>query len=267
MVDLKISPKKSLGQNFLKNPHIAHDMAQAGEVRPGDMVVEIGPGKGILTGCLLGAGANVLAIEKDDRLIPYLEEKFIEEIKSGRLRVIHNDALKFAATNDQLPVTSYKLVANIPYYITGAIIKRFLALKHPPCHTALLVQKEVAERVVARNGKESMLSISVKIYGSPRVVKIVKAGNFSPAPRVDSAILAIRDISRKNFQNAKDEEMFFALMKLGFAQKRKLLTGNLMKKWDKKRVLRAFEICGIQKKTRAENVSLDQWLCLANLRG
>lgn len=249
-------------------------MVLAGEVRAGELVVEVGPGKGILTNALLEAGARVIALEKDDRLIGYLEEKFAEEIENGKLRVIHDDALKFTAPDDKLPVTSYKIVANIPYYITGALIRKFLTEKHQPSQIALLVQKEVAERIAARDGKESILSISVKAYGKPKVVKIVKAGNFSPVPKVDSAILAIKNISREIFEGqrgSEGEQKFFELVKLGFAQKRKLLSSNLStslegeieRGWDKNKISEAFEKCAITNKTRAENLTLEQWVCLS----
>lgn len=249
--------KKSLGQNFLNNKSIASDMAIAGDVHPGAAVVEIGPGKGILTEALLASGAKVIAIEKDDALAEFLKEKFKKEIKNEKLKIIRGDVLK---TSDQLQVTSYKLIANIPYYITGAILKHFLSLQNQPSLAVLMIQKEVAERIVARDGKESILSISVKAYGEPKIVKVVKAGNFSPAPKVDSAILVVQNISRKNFQKIS-EEKFFEIVKAGFAQKRKLLAGNLKKMGI---TPEAFTRCNIPPNARAENLTIEQWLCLAN---
>lgn len=257
--------KKTLGQNFLKNTSIAEYIARAGDISPNETVLEIGPGKGILTGALLSLGARVIAVEKDRELVELLKEKLAEEIKGGKLRVIHGDALKFGETSYQSPVTSYKLVANIPYYITGAILKHFLSLKHPPSLMALMVQKEVAERIVAKNKKESLLSLSVKAYGKPKILKIVKAGSFAPAPKVDSAVLKIENISRRNFRKIS-EKKFFKILKAGFAHKRKKLSGNLTEAGFPKEIIEgAFAVCGIQKNARAENVSLEQWKMLTEL--
>ena len=137
-------------------------IAKAGDITLGETVVEIGPGKGALTKELLDAGARVIAIEKDESLVETLGHKFIREIDDKRLEIIVGDAL------DEIPLPKkYKLIANIPYYITGAIIEKFLGGKFPPTLCVLMLQKEVAERIVARNKKESILSISVKIFGKP----------------------------------------------------------------------------------------------------
>jgi 16S rRNA (adenine1518-N6/adenine1519-N6)-dimethyltransferase len=257
--------KKSLGQHFLTSAHYLSLIADSAELKEGDEVLEIGPGEGTLTAELLSRSVIVTAIEKDHRLLPVLQTKFAEEIKEGKLKLVEGDALKLDTTN-HLPA-SYKLVANIPYYITGAIIEKFLSAHHQPTTMVLLVQKEVAERI-ARSKKESILSLSVKVYGDPHYIKTVPAGAFSPPPEVDSAILSVMNISRKNFMNERHEERFFALLHAGFAHKRKLLVRNL-------EILLGKESFGIlppvgdMQKTkipenaRAEDVSLDKWLSLA----
>lgn len=248
-----------LGQHFLTRPEIAGWVADALPLTINDTVLEIGPGKGILTAELLKRAGKVIAVEKDALLIPELEERFFAEIASGKLILVEEDVRNFNPSFYPLLTNHYSLVANIPYYITGALIRQFLTAEHQPKHMALLVQKEVAERVVATNGKESLLSLSVKAYGTPRYVRTVKAGSFSPPPRVDSAILAVDEISRGRFVSHEHEQRFFELLHKGFASKRKMLAGNLGKNFAEA----AFERCGIPKKSRAEDILLDSWLCLA----
>ncbi|MDO8483104.1 MAG: 16S rRNA (adenine(1518)-N(6)/adenine(1519)-N(6))-dimethyltransferase RsmA [bacterium] len=244
--------KKSLGQNFLKSKKVIADIVLAGKILVGETVLEAGPGEGILTEALLAAGAKVVAEEKDQRLIPMLQHKFSGEIASGQLTLTEGDILNFNPSSFSLEANSWKLIANIPYYITGAFIRKFLESENQPSVMVILVQKEVAQRIVARDKKESILSVSVKAYGTPRYIQTVKAGSFSPAPNVDSAILAIENISKKFF-NGFTEEKFFGVVKTGFAHKRKKLAGNLG-------VTDAFLVeCAIPKNARAENLSLEQW--------
>lgn len=259
--------KKSLGQNFLKSTKVVADIVAAGTLAAGETVLEAGPGMGVLTEALLKTGAHVIAVEKDHRLIPELQQKFASEITSGQLTLIESDILDFEPSDYKLKPKSYKLVANIPYYITGQFIRKFLETGVQPSTMILLVQKEVAERVVARDpstgragGKESILSISVKAYGTARYVETVKAGNFSPAPKVDSAILAITDISKKFFDGLT-EEKFFIVVKAGFAHKRKKLSGNLKTLY--RRVETALEKIGVRENARPENLSAEHWKNLA----
>ncbi len=260
--------KKSLGQHFLTSAHYLTAIADAASVQKGEHVLEIGPGEGALTEVLLTRGAHVLAIEKDHRLIPLLTEKFRGEIEAGKLKVVEADALEFdIATLPFGKDTGYKVVANIPYYITGALLRKFLEATVQPSSLVFLVQKEVAERI-ARHGaankvfKESILSLSVKAYGTPTYIKTVPRGAFAPPPTVDSAILLVSDISRDNFTSAAEEERFFELIKSGFAQKRKLLASNL-KPVCGDEVLTKMEKVGISAKARAEDVPLEHWLQLA----
>jgi len=205
--------KKSLGQNFLKSEIALRKIVEAGEVKHDDVVLEIGPGKGALTEQLLACGCQVLAVEKDRELFEFLKEKFAEQIKSGSLILLNEDILKFQISNFQFP--KYKIIANIPYNITGAILKKFLTAENPsgvalrvsqPERMILMVQHEVASRIVARDGKESVLSISVKAYGEPKMIMKVDKRYFSPAPKVNSAIISIKNISRKNFPPLLVEE-------------------------------------------------------------
>ncbi len=260
--------KKSLGQNFLKSALALSQIVGAAKLTSKDTVLEIGPGKGALTEKLLEAAGQVIAIEKDRELVKYLEDKFKIEIKNKKLILLEADILEFdlSTLRSTLHVTRYALVANIPYYITGAIIRKFLTSPQQPTTMVLLVQKEVAERIVTRDKKESLLSLSVKAYGTPRYVAKVGRRYFSPAPRVDSAIVAIENISRKNFESI-DEERFFDILHAGFAHKRKVLQSNLKDLTTESGVNlgATFDSLSIPHRSRAENLTLQIWLALTKL--
>lgn len=244
--------KKSLGQHFLHTRHYLEMVADAADIQAGETVLEIGPGEGALTAVLLERGAKVVALEKDARLIEVLREKFKDET----FEVIEGDALEYEPR-----FKKFKVIGNIPYYITGALFKKFLSGKAQPQTLVFLVQKEVAERI-ARSKKESILSLSVQAYGTPIYIKSVPAGAFVPPPKVDSAILLVSDISRGNFKNKTHEERFFELLRAGFGQKRKLLASNL-KTLLGEGCLALLQQSGIDPKARAEDVSLAQWRALA----
>lgn len=247
--------KKSLGQHFLSSTHYLGLVADAAEVKKGDTVLEIGPGEGALTEVLLARGARVIAIEKDARLIPVLEERF-----AGKpLTVLEMDALD--ADLASLRLRKFKVVGNIPYYITGALLRKFLTEERQPELLVFLMQKEVAERITGhpstRSGsqKESILSLSVKAYGAPLYIKTVPRGAFSPPPNVDSAILKVSGVSRGNFDSAAHEARFFTLVKKGFSSKRKKLLGNIGKEYSD-----ILKNIGVSLDARAEDVALAQWL-------
>lgn len=245
--------KKTLGQNFLKSKEALRAMLHAGEIQPKDIVLEVGPGKGVLTEALLLSGAKVFAVEKDDRMIAFLSDKFRKEISLGQLTLIHGDILEFDPSFYKLQTIDYKLVANIPYYITGTFLRKFLSENFQPEKMVIMLQKEVAKRIVAQNKKESILSLSVKAYGTPKYIMTVHKKYFSPSPNVDSAILLIENIS-KDFFNTVSEEKFFELIKKAFSQKRKLLLNNLPT--SKERGEKILEEIGIPRLTRSEDLTL-----------
>lgn len=217
--------KRSLGQNFLTALWPVRTMAKAADVGPKDMVLEIGPGKGILTKELLFSGAHVIAIEKDDALYLALTEKFKDEIKSKQLTLICGDILdqNIQKITKKKP---YKVVANIPYNITGLLIPFFLESTFQPLSVTFLVQKEVANRICSRDNKESILSLSVKVFGTPMYVEKVSRSLFRPAPNVDSAIIHIKDI-HPGFKNNQEKERFFEIIKKAFNSKRKKISTTL----------------------------------------
>ncbi len=260
-----VRAKKSLGQNFLMHARTAARIADVAQLFEADTVLEIGPGTGRLTRELLARARHVVAIEADGTLVEGLKETFAEEIAGGRLALIHADIREWLSSPNALLPTPYRLVANIPYYITGELLRRFLEAASQPSSITFLVQKEVAERIAPRlksgqtRGKESILSLSVKAYGTPKYEFTVPRGAFVPAPKVDSAVLTIRDISRRRFASPREESRFFELIRAGFAHKRKLLSGNLAGLVSPA----SFREAGIEEKARAEDLSLEDWLALA----
>lgn len=277
----KIFAKKSLGQNFLKSQKALNQIIEgAGDLKD-QTVLEIGPGMGALTERLVKTSAKeIILIEMDNRLISILEEKFADEIKKGRVKIINNDILKVDLNSIGLKKGEYNLIANIPYYITGAIIRNIIGGDLYPKKAVVLVQKEVAERIIARNKKESILSIAVKIIGTPKIIDKVPKGAFAPSPKVDSAILLIDQISKKNFSDQpsgdigvsggeekseqKREKRFFDILHAGFAHKRKILKSNLKENSifeDPEKVLKLYNI---KSDARAETLTLEQWKALAS---
>lgn len=256
-------PKKSLGQHFLTSQGALESIARSGEVGPGDVILEIGPGKGALTKKLIAAGATVVAVEKDEALAAALEEELGEQVRTGKLAIIRGDALDFEPGSAGKLAAGYKLVANIPYYITGEILRKFLSVEPRPKLVSLLIQKEVAERIIAKDGKGSVLSISVKVFGEPSITGNVKAGSFFPRPNVDSAILKIANISNP-FSDKAAETAFFSVVKAGFSQKRKLLRRNLEQVADPEAIDGAFAACGLKGSERAEELKPETWERLAS---
>lgn len=258
-----LGAKKSLGQHFLKSKSAVRAMIDAPQIGEHDIVVEIGPGKGVLTRALLDGGARVVAFELDHRMIEFLHQEFSSDIKAGKLILVHQDILE-VDIDGYVKGEPYKIVANIPYYITNLIIRKFLETEHQPTDMSLLIQKEVAERIVAKDGKQSLLSLSVAVYGTARYVAKVEKKYFSPAPRVDSAIIHIYNISHTLFASFQEERDFFELLHLGFAHRRKQLQANLKKTYESKQIIDGLTAISLPIDVRGEDISLEKWVQLFN---
>ncbi len=242
-----------LGQHFLIHSWAARALAHAVPLAAGETYLEIGPGKGILTKELLTLG-RVVAVEKDPELVQKIRETFSAAIADGSLRLVEDDVRNVSAGS--LGLESYVVAANIPYYITGEIIRQFLTSADQPRALALLVQKEVAQRVVS--GKESILSLSVKAYGRPHIAEKVPKKHFSPAPKVDSAILVIEHVTKDFFSDISEND-FFRVVHAGFASKRKFVSNNLAVTFGKEKATAALARAGIPEKARAEDIHIEAW--------
>lgn len=252
--------KKHLGQHFLHSEKALSQIIDAVEPHADDIILEIGPGKGVLTKRLVFFSGKVIAVEKDADMIAHLSELFSEELANGKLDLIHDDILEFDPEILRFyKGHPYKLVGNIPYYITGAILEKFLSASYQPEEMTLLIQKEVAQRIMAKDKKESILSISVKAYGVPSIVAPVPAGAFTPAPSVDSAIIHIEDISRNFFADC-DEKVFFEVLKAVFGKKRKQIAGSLGDYLgSRERAAAVLSKIGVDPKSRPEDLPLTIW--------
>jgi 16S rRNA (adenine1518-N6/adenine1519-N6)-dimethyltransferase len=270
-----ISAKKSLGQNFLKDADVLGRIIKAANLSKDDVVIEVGPGQGALTELLASVCKKVIAIELDDRLIDPLHTKFVG---NENVEIIHGDILKLnlpeLLTTNNLQLTTYKVVANLPYYITSPIIRLFLETRYPSTEMIFMVQKEVAERICAKKGDMSILAVSVQYYAKAEYLFTVLRESFEPMPKVDSAIIRITrnlptgqaGVERETLD--KDEvKKFFRIVKSGFSAKRKTLINNLSNglQLDKKTIEEKLEAIGFGPNTRAQELGVEDWKKLSNL--
>ena len=250
-------PNKSLGQHWLHDRGILEAIAESAELQPHDTVLEIGPGLGTLTSELLRRADSVTAVEFD----PELARKLPGQFPGKNLSVIHDDILQFAL--DELPV-GYKVVANVPYYITSKIVEKLMTAKNKPAITVLLVQKEVAERIAAKPGDMSILAVSAQIFAEAELGVEVPKAFFTPPPKVDSQVVILRT-RPEPLVPAEDERALFRVVKAGFSAKRKKLRSSIsaglaISKPAAEELLRH---ASINPDSRAEDLSIDDWLRLA----
>ena len=249
---------KKLGQHFLIDRSVLAKIMETADIHPDDRILEVGPGLGVLTAALLDFGAEVIAIEQDQRLIDYLVGAYC----NTPLRIIHGDAARidWMTFVDRRP---WKFVSNLPYGITSLALRKALWSSHPPIKVVVLVQREVAERSIAKDGKTSLLSLMVALASSSAgIVKRVPAGAFFPPPKVESAILEIVPLKIEDRMQkwGMDPEKIMELAKRGFAHPRKLLASNLQLKADDRLL---FKTIGINERARSEDLSPEDWARLA----
>ena len=271
----QIDPKRSLGQNFLLDPSHLDRIVAAADLAPTDIVLEIGPGLGTLTARLATQAGHVVAVELDDRLIELLRADFADR---PHVQIVHGDILELDPPDllaAHLPqgtmaagykAAGYKVVANLPYYITSAALRHLLEASVPPMLAVVMVQKEVAERICAAPGDLSLLAVSVQFYAVPRIVQRVPAGAFYPAPNVDSAVLRL-DVRPQPAVPDVPPRDFFRVVRAGFGQKRKQLANSLSAglSLPKSVIQDALSAAAIDPTRRAETLSLEEWgqLCRA----
>lgn len=258
-----VRPNKTLGQNFLVNRGVITKIISAASLSGADAVLEIGPGTGLLTFELARHAKKVVAVEKDKDLAQMLREKLAEEGVTN-VELITDDVLEFLSGSWELEAGSYSVVANIPYYLTSALIRMLLELPNKPSNIILTIQKEVAQRIVAADGKESILSLSVKFYADAKILFYISKGSFFPVPGVDSACI---EITPRKTRQKTDSEAFFAVVKAGFSAPRKKLLGNLVNKLEieKTAIESAFLKAGVSADARAETLSFNQWINLVTV--
>lgn len=254
-----IKPARSKGQNFLINEEVYDAVVVAAELRPDDLVLEVGPGLGFLTAKLAQKAGKVVAVELDDKLAAYLKTA-IKTQNLGNVEIINRDILSLSL--NLASETKYKIVANLPYNISSKFLRKFLTTDHRPDLLVLLLQKEVAERIVAKPGEMSLLALSVQFYAEAEIVREVPSKDFYPAPEVQSAVIKIKTRPKHVHFSQIEEKKFFQLAKFGFSAKRKMLKNNLSGGFhiSTAEAQEKIENIGLAGKIRAEDLSVAEWL-------
>lgn len=253
-----IFPSKKYGQNYLVDEGVIENILHLSSISKNDTIVEVGPGYGVLTLPLVERAGRVIAFEIEKKLEDYWSDKRIDNLEIVWGNVIY----KFA---ENIPNSPYKIVANLPYQITSSVIRTFLEAPSAPTLMVLMVQKEVGERICAKPGEMSLLSLSVQYYAEPQFEFVVPRTSFWPSPDVDSAVISIKNI--KKALNDQEEKAVFELAKAGFANRRKLLIRNLEQFAHKDKIKKVFENNNLPLTARAQELSLDKWKGLAAALG
>jgi 16S rRNA (adenine1518-N6/adenine1519-N6)-dimethyltransferase len=256
-----LGPKQSLGQHFVTDKRVLGKIVEVAQLTPRDVVLEVGAGLGHLTRLLAEQAGRVVAVEVDDRLMPVLRDQLAG---CDNVELVEGDILELSLSSLLSPLSSdYKVVGNLPYYISSAVLQRFLEGKPPPVRMVVTVQYEVARRMTARPGDMSLLAVSVQFYGQPRIVSRVKAGAFYPRPGVDSAIVCI-DRHSVPPVGESDVKAFFAVVRAGFAQRRKQLRNSLSAGLQRPHaeVVAALQAVDIDPRRRPQTLSLGEWAAI-----
>ena len=258
--DLGLSPRKALGQHFLVSPGVLTRILDAADIAPGDAVVEVGPGLGVLTRGLVDRGACVTAVELDDEMAAALARSFADQ---DRVRILHADARTVDLGSLAAPGEPYMVVANLPYYAATPIVRRFLEAERPPQRLVVTVQREVARSMVATPGDLGLLGLGVQFYGSPRIVATIRPGAFYPPPKVTSAVVRI-DLHSEPLLPPSQREGFFALARAAFSAPRKQLRGGLSHALNRPpdAVADLLRKGAVDPTRRPQTLALDEWAAL-----
>lgn len=258
-----IKPERSKGQNFLINEEIYNKIIEISDLKKSDTVLEVGPGLGFLTCKLASKVKKVIAVEIDSNLASLLK-KDIKIKKIDNIKVFNNDILK-ARGNNFSKLGKYKIISNLPYNITSIFLRKFLSLNNKPESIVLMLQKEVAERIIATVPDMTLLSCSVQFYADVKIIFNVSKENFYPIPKVDSAVIKIIP-NKKLLSNFEEEKNFFKLLRIGFSSKRKMLKNNLSNglKLKPELVIKALKLTHLDEKVRSEQLLIEDWLKLYN---
>ena len=255
-----IQPRKGLGQNFLADQRALQRIVEAAELGPEDIILEIGPGLGTLTRLLAESAKKVIAVELDQRLVEVLKQTLAD---LPNVEIVHGDVLELNPADlleGQKACFQYKVVANLPYYITSAILRHLLTAEVRPRLMVVTVQLEVAQRIIAQPSDMSLLAVSVQFYGRPRIVARIKASAFYPSPQVDSAVVRI-DLDDHPVVEVDDADSFFEVVRAGFAQRRKQLRNALAAELllPASEVAQALSRAGVNPSRRAQTLSIEEW--------
>ncbi|OGZ17903.1 MAG: ribosomal RNA small subunit methyltransferase A [Candidatus Nealsonbacteria bacterium RBG_13_37_56] len=259
-----MKPIKHLGQNFLIDKNTVRKVIKTADLKPEDIILEIGPGLGALTQELAKKAKKIIAVEKDARMCQALKEQLKD---FDNIEIINQDILKFEIIklfkNLKFKIKNYKIVANLPFYITAPVIRKFLESENPPQEMVLIIQKEVAQRISAQPPKMSILAVSVQFYAEAKIISYISKKSFRPRPKVDAAIIKIKPENKYQTDDAK----FFKIVKAGFSQPRKQLINNLSKKLkiNKQKINSLLFSAGVEPTQRAETLSINDWLDLSKV--
>lgn len=267
-------PEKYLGQHFILSKKALNLVMTASEIKENDTIIEIGPGLGTLTQELTKTGTNVMAIEKDPLMVKILKEtladyKNVQIIQADARNNLPNTDIGCQVKSGKVvdKYKNYKIVANLPYNVATFLIRQLLELKKPPKLMVLMIQKEVAQRIVANPPHSNLLGISIQFYADVKIISYVPKEMFWPKPKVDAAIIKIVPKKVRIFLRSQEKQQFFRIVKAGFSQPRKQLANNISKKLNisKEIVISIFKDLSISEQVRAENLSLSQWQNLASM--
>ena len=267
LTQYNIKPFRGLGQNFLINRVVLKKIIKASELKPSDIILEIGPGTGVLTQELAKHSKKVIAVEKDRKMVRILKE-ILKDYKN--VEIIQGDVLKInplgsplADVQKNYKIKNYKVIANLPYYITSPVIRKFLENKNPPELMVLMTQKEVAQRICTKPPKMNLLAVSVQFYGKPKIISYVSKQSFWPQPEVDSAIIKI--VPSGELKKKTGSRLFFKIVKAGFSQPRKQIINNFKKvlKLKKQSLGQWLGAFGIKPNQRAETLKMKDWINLS----